>query len=71
MSVILTLEKLRQEDNHEFKASLGYIVSSRRIWAPELRLNLGGEKWKEEEEEREEGERKRGKEGRGGKRRAL
>lgn len=69
MSVILTLEKLRQEDNCEFKVSLGYIVSSRRIQAPELRLNLrgGGEKWKEEEEERERRERgrRRGEEGRG------
>lgn len=42
-----------------FKASLGYIVSSRRIWAPELRLNLRGGCRKEKEEE-EEKRRKRG-----------
>jgi hypothetical protein len=33
MLVIPALGKLRQEDHHQFKTSLGYIENSRSAWA--------------------------------------
>lgn len=35
MFAILALKRLKQEDFQEFKVSLGYCLSSRRVWATE------------------------------------
>jgi hypothetical protein len=45
MPVILILERLRQED-HDFEANLGYIVSSKSFWATTVRLCLKNQKSK-------------------------
>lgn len=44
MPVILTLERLRQDDGQEFKVSLGDRKRPRRkhTWEPDLRAHLWG-----------------------------
>lgn len=40
MPIILALGRLSQEDSQEFKASLGYIVSSRPAQATVSKINI-------------------------------
>lgn len=57
----LALRRLKQEDRHEFKASLGYTVNSRQAWATQ-RDPVKRKKENKDEEDKEEEEEKRKKE---------